>query len=108
MAGAEIRVRSNVVNVKLDSSAGERYIRIKSLSGERDVQSTIIIDASGFRAELGRELGFLNAWNRYGAGAEYECYCDDLDTETWYSWLEVCIRPLDMHGFSQLTRTELE
>lgn len=83
-AGAEIRVRSNVVNVKLDSSAGKRYIRIKSLSEERDIQSTIIIDASGFRAELGRNLGFLNAWNRYGAGAEYECYCDDLDTETWY------------------------
>ena len=83
-AGAEIRVRSNVVNIKLNPSAGERYVRIKSLSGEEDVQSTIIIDASGFRAEIGRKLGFLSAWSRYGAGAEYECYCDDLDTETWY------------------------
>ena len=83
-AGAEIRVRCNVVNVKLNPSTGERGIRIKSLSGEKDVQSTIIIDASGFRAEIGRKLGFLSAWSRYGAGAEYECYCDDLDTETWY------------------------
>ena len=23
-------------------------------------------------------------------------------------WSEVCIQPLDMHGFSQLTRIELE
>lgn len=83
-AGAEIRVRSNVVNIKLDPLAGERHIRIKSLSEEKDVQSIIIIDASGFRAEIGRKLGFLSAWNRYGVGAEYECYCDDLDTETWY------------------------
>lgn len=83
-AGAEIKVRSNVVNIKLNRTTGERYIRIKSLSGEEDVQSTIIIDASGFTAEIGRKLGFLSAWTRYGAGAEYECYCDDLDTETWY------------------------
>lgn len=83
-AGAEIRVRCNVVNVKLNPSTGERGIRIKSLSGEKEVQSTIIIDASGFRAEIGRKLGLINAWSRYGAGAEYECYCDDLDPETWY------------------------
>jgi digeranylgeranylglycerophospholipid reductase len=83
-AGAEIRVRSNVINIELNPSAGERYIRVKSLSEEKDVQSTIVIDASGFRAEIGRKLGLLSAWSRYGAGAEYECYCDDLDTETWY------------------------
>jgi digeranylgeranylglycerophospholipid reductase len=83
-AGAEIRVRSNVTNIKLNNSAGERHIRIKSLSEENDVQSTVVIDASGFRAEIGRKLGFLSAWSRYGAGAEYECYCDDLDTETLY------------------------
>ena len=79
-------MRCNVVNVKLNPSTGERGIRIKSLSGEKDVQSTIIIDASGFRAEIGRKLGLINAWSRYGAGAEYECYCDDLDPETWYLW----------------------
>jgi digeranylgeranylglycerophospholipid reductase len=83
-AGAEIRVRSNVVNIKLNPSTGERFLRIKSLLGEEDIQSTIVIDASGFRAEIGRKLGFLDAWSRYGAGAEYECYCDDLDAETWY------------------------
>jgi digeranylgeranylglycerophospholipid reductase len=83
-AGAEIRVRSNVIDIKLNPSTGERYLRIKSLLGEEDIQSTIVIDASGFRAEIGRKLGFLDAWSRYGAGAEYECYCDDLDTETWY------------------------
>ena len=83
-AGAEIKVRSNVVNVKLEPSTDERYIRVKSLRGEEDVRSTVVIDASGFRAEIGRKLGLLDAWSRYGAGAEYECYCDDLDMETWY------------------------
>lgn len=83
-AGAEIKVRSNVVNVNLQPSTDERYIRVKSLRGEEDVRSTIVIDASGFRAEIGRKLGLLDAWSRYGAGAEYECYCDDLDMETWY------------------------
>ena len=22
-------------------------------------------------------------WKRYGVGAEYECYCDDIDSTTW-------------------------
>lgn len=83
-AGAEIRVKSNVVNIEVNPSTGERYLRIKSLLGEEDIQSTVVIDASGFRAEIGRKLGFLDAWSRYGAGAEYECYCDDLDAEMWY------------------------
>ena len=55
-AGAEIRVRSSVVNVKQNRPAGERSIRIKSLSGENEIQSCMIIDASGFRAEIGRKV----------------------------------------------------
>jgi digeranylgeranylglycerophospholipid reductase len=83
-AGAEIMVRSNVYDIKLDRSTSNRRIRFKSLAGEKELQSTIIIDASGFRAEVGQKLGLINAWSRYGAGAEYECYCDDVDPETWY------------------------
>jgi digeranylgeranylglycerophospholipid reductase len=29
-------------------------------------------------------LGLVNKWQRYGVGAEYECYCENLDTETLF------------------------
>jgi digeranylgeranylglycerophospholipid reductase len=83
-AGAEIRVRSNVFDIKLDPLTSNKCVRFRSLAGENEVQPTVIIDASGFRTEVGRKLGLINAWSRYGAGAEYECYCDDVDPETWY------------------------
>lgn len=83
-AGAEIRVRSNVFDIKLNRTTNERMIRFKSLTGEDQVHSVIIIDASGFRTEVGRKVGIVNAWSKYGVGAEYECYCDDLDPTTWY------------------------
>jgi digeranylgeranylglycerophospholipid reductase len=83
-AGAEIRVRSNVFDIKLNRMTNERMIRFKSLTGEDQVHSVIIIDASGFRTEVGRKVGIVNAWSKYGVGAEYECYCDDLDPTTWY------------------------
>lgn len=83
-AGAEIRVRSTVFDIKLNRLTNERMIRFKSFTGEDQIHSVIIIDASGFRTEVGRKVGIVNAWSKYGVGAEYECYCEDLDPTTWY------------------------
>jgi len=32
---------------------------------------------------IGRKLGFVSEWKRYGVGAEYECYAENVDDETW-------------------------
>ena len=42
-----------------------------------------VIDASGFNSVVARRSGLARNWTRCGIGAEYECYCDDIDPETW-------------------------
>jgi digeranylgeranylglycerophospholipid reductase len=81
-AGAKIMVKSNVINVLRE---GNRTAGLKASTpkGDLTVQSTLVIDASGFSASVARRAGAAGEWKRYGVGAEYECYCDDIDSATW-------------------------
>jgi digeranylgeranylglycerophospholipid reductase len=49
-----------------------------------EIKTKLVIDASGFNSFVGRKLGLVNSWKKYGIGAEYECYCDNVDMETWF------------------------
>lgn len=81
-AGAEIMVKSNVNNVVKD---GNKIAGVKASTpkGDLAVLSTLVIDASGFSSSVARKAGVAGEWKRYGVGAEYECYCDDIDSTTW-------------------------
>ncbi|HEX2556797.1 MAG TPA: NAD(P)/FAD-dependent oxidoreductase, partial [Nitrososphaera sp.] len=81
-AGAEIMVRSNVINVVKE---GNRVAGVKASTpkGDLAVHSTLVIDASGFSTSVARKAGAAGEWRRYGVGAEYECYCDNSDSATW-------------------------
>lgn len=81
-AGAKIMVKSNVINVVKE---GGRVAGVKASTpkGDLTVQSTLVIDASGFSTSVARRAGAAGEWKRYGVGAEYECYCDDIDSATW-------------------------
>ncbi len=81
-AGAEIMVKSNVINILKD---GNKIAGIKASTpkGDLAVLSTLVIDASGFSSSVARKAGAVGEWKRYGVGAEYECYCDDIDSTTW-------------------------
>jgi digeranylgeranylglycerophospholipid reductase len=81
-AGAQIMVKSNVINVVKE---GDRVAGVKASTpkGDMTVRSTLVIDASGFSASVARRAGAAGEWKRYGVGAEYECYCDDVDSATW-------------------------
>lgn len=81
-AGAEIMVKSNVINVVRD---GNKVAGVKASTPKGDLTflSTLVIDASGFSASVARKAGAAGEWKRYGVGAEYECYCDDIDSATW-------------------------
>jgi digeranylgeranylglycerophospholipid reductase len=81
-AGANIMLKSNVINVikEDDRLAG---VKASTPKGDLTVRSTIVIDASGFSASVARKLGAAGEWKRYGVGAEYECYCDHVDSSTW-------------------------
>jgi len=81
-AGAEIAVRSEVRSVKYDSSkiSGILY---NTPQGKMEIDSKLVIDASGFNSIVARRAGLVQNWTKYGIGAEFECYCDDIDPETW-------------------------
>jgi digeranylgeranylglycerophospholipid reductase len=80
--GVQLMVKSNVIDVIKD---GHRVAGVKASTpkGRLIVHSTLVIDASGFSTSVGRKAGVAGQWKRYGVGAEYECYCDDIDSTTW-------------------------
>ena len=80
--GAEISVRSEVQSVKSNSNRISGVVA-NTTRGKMEIDSKLVIDASGFNSVVARRSGFARNWRRYGIGAEYECYCDDIDPETW-------------------------
>jgi digeranylgeranylglycerophospholipid reductase len=81
-AGAQIMVKSNVINV---AKEGGRVVGVKvsTPAGDLEVKCSLVIDASGFSTSAARRAGMAGKWKRYGVGAEYECYCDHADSSTW-------------------------
>jgi digeranylgeranylglycerophospholipid reductase len=80
--GAEISVRSEVQSVKSNSNRISGVVA-NTTRGKTEIDSNLVIDASGFNSVVARRSGLARNWTRYGIGAEYECYCDDIDPETW-------------------------
>lgn len=80
--GAQLMIKSIVTDVIKE---GQRVAGVKASTpaGKLTVHSRLVIDASGFSASVGRKAGVVGQWKRYGVGAEYECYCDDIDSTTW-------------------------
>jgi digeranylgeranylglycerophospholipid reductase len=80
--GAQLMVKSNVIDVIKD---GQRVAGIKASTpkGKLTLRSSLVIDASGFSSSVGRRAGVASEWKRFGVGAEYECYCDNIDSTTW-------------------------
>lgn len=81
-AGARIMVKSNVINI-LEEDSKIAGIKASTPKGDLTMRSTLVIDASGFSASVARKAGVAGEWKRYGVGAEYECYCDQVDAATW-------------------------
>lgn len=83
-AGSEIMVRSRVIDVIRSSSDGRiAGLKVKTPKGELDISCKVVIDATGFISYVARRLGIVREWKSYGVGAEYECYCENLDLESW-------------------------
>ncbi len=81
-AGAEIRLGTTVNGIEAREKKQE-LITIRS-SVEQRFQAPMCIDATGFSATLARQRGLLTRWEKFGAGAEYEAYCENLEKDTAY------------------------
>ena len=82
-AGATLMVKSNVINIAKEGNGRITGVKARTPAGDMNVKCSLVIDASGFSASVGRKAGLAGEWKRYGVGAEYECYCDHADSLTW-------------------------
>ena len=81
--GADIFVRTNVTSPIIDDRGKLIGVKATSLKDELTFRSKIVIDASGFHSVIGKSLGTVSQWKRFGVGAEYEAYVENVDQETW-------------------------
>ena len=82
--GADLFVRSNVFGIKKNTDGRIIGLKVSTPKGVFEIESTLIIDASGFNSSIARKMDFVGQWQRYGVGAEYECFCDNIDQETLF------------------------
>lgn len=80
--GCEIYIKSQVNDISRRKEDNSILLKVNTPQGQLDIESTLVIDASGFNSVVAKKLGLVTEWKRYGVGAEYECYCDGVDAET--------------------------
>jgi digeranylgeranylglycerophospholipid reductase len=81
-SGSELMVRSQVNDV-ISNSSRITGVKSKTPKGELEIKSKLVIDASGFNSTVARRARIVPQWSRYGIGAEYECFCNGVDPQTW-------------------------
>jgi digeranylgeranylglycerophospholipid reductase len=81
---------SSGANFSLSTSArlaieeSRDHITVKAIKAGKTVaiHARVCIDCSGFPAIIGRSVGLVDRWKRYGLGAEYEAWVEDIDPST--------------------------
>ncbi len=82
-AGADIFLRANVTGPLINEKGKLAGVKVVSLKEDLTFRSKLVIDASGFYSVIGKAIGTVPQWKRFGVGAEYEAYVDTVDPETW-------------------------
>lgn len=82
--GADIFLRTTVTDVVKNDKGKLGGVKATSEKQEVVFNSKLVIDASGFYSIVGKSLGIVLPWKRFGAGAEYEAYVDKVDPDTWH------------------------
>ena len=87
IAGSKIFVNTNVTKI-LQNLEG-KCIGVIAKSQDKEIQfnGKVIIDASGFTTIIGKELGYVKQWKKFGVGAEFEVKTEKLEHDNW--WLMV-------------------
>ncbi len=82
--GTDIFLRTNVTDIVINEKNAIAGVKATSLKEDQIFNAKLVIDASGFYSVIGKSLGLVSSWKRFGAGAEYEAYVDKVDPTTWY------------------------
>ena len=86
-SGAKLFTDTNVTDVITDDQKRPIGVIAKSAGKEIKFHAKVVIDCSGFQSVVGKMLGLITQWERFGAGAEYEVRAENVDDKTW--WLMV-------------------
>ncbi len=86
-SGTKLFVDTNVTDVITDEQKRPIGVIAKSADKEIKFNAKVVIDCSGFQSVVGKMLGLVTQWERFGAGAEYEVRAENVDDKTW--WLMV-------------------
>jgi digeranylgeranylglycerophospholipid reductase len=86
-SGAKLFTDTNVTDVITDDQKRPIGVIAKSAGKEIKFNAKVVIDCSGFQSVVGKMLGLITQWERFGAGAEYEVRAENVDDKTW--WLMV-------------------
>lgn len=65
-------------------ASGKISLAAVSSKQEMRFNAKIVIDASGFQSVVGKSLGLVSQWKRFGVGAEYEAQVENSESDTWY------------------------
>ena len=87
IAGSKIFVNTNVTKVLQNPEGKCVGVIAKSQDKEIQFNGKVMIDASGFTTIIGKELGYVKQWKKFGVGAEFEVKTERLEHDNW--WLMV-------------------
>ncbi|HJM79114.1 MAG TPA: NAD(P)/FAD-dependent oxidoreductase [Nitrosopumilus sp.] len=85
--GVDIFVKTNINEVIKNEEKDIVGVKGIGVNGEIEFHSKVVIDATGFTSTISKAMGYVNQWERFGAGAEYEAKVENIDSDTW--WLMV-------------------
>jgi len=85
--GTELFVNTNVTEIITDKNNKPIGVIAKVAESQIKFNAKMIIDCSGFQSVVGKSLGLIEQWKRFGAGAEYEVKAENVQSDTW--WLMV-------------------
>ena len=81
LAGAQVFPASTVLDPIVENGC-VRGARIKNFRGlESEIQSRVLIDATGYRAGLLKKAGVSSGHQRFGVGAEYDLYAPNYNQD---------------------------
>ena len=85
--GTKLFVNTNVTEIITDKNNKPIGVIAKVAESQIKFNAKMIIDCSGFQSVVGKSLGLIEQWKRFGAGAEYEVKAENVQSDTW--WLMV-------------------
>ena len=85
--GTDLYVNTMANDIIKDNHGKILGVKASSAKEELEFKSKIVIDASGFQSVIAKSLGLVEQWKRFGVGAEYEAFAENVDADTW--WLMV-------------------